>query len=61
MNRNFPAECFQENFLLFSDPHKTPEKYNLYKGLGHLAEMIATILSKVERLEQLLGSWPSHP
>ncbi len=43
------ARCFQENFNLF---HKDTEKFNLYRGLGYMAAMIQTLLSKVENLEQ---------
>lgn len=49
MDRNLPTRCFEENFNLF---YRDPEKYNLYKGLGYMAEMIALILQKVENLEQ---------
>jgi hypothetical protein len=49
MDRTFPARCFEENFNLFRNDH---EKSNLYKGLGYMATMIATLLSKVENLEQ---------
>lgn len=43
------ARCFQENFNIF---HKDTEKFNLYRGLGYMATMIQTLLSKVDNLEQ---------
>ena len=49
MDRTLPARCFEENFYMFAKDH---EKSNLYNGLGHMAKMIETLLSKVENLER---------
>ncbi|MGA7563069.1 MAG: hypothetical protein WBW55_07705 [Desulfobaccales bacterium] len=49
MDRTLPERCFQENFNMFRSDH---EKSNLYKGLGYMAAMVGTLLSKVENLEQ---------
>lgn len=49
MNRTLLARCFEENFNLFRNDN---EKSNLYKGLGYMATMIETLLSKVENLQQ---------
>ena len=49
MDRTLPARCFEENFNRFRND---AEKSNLYKGLGYMATMVSTLLSKVENLEQ---------
>lgn len=35
--------CFAENTSHFADSKKEPEKFNLYKGLWHLARAISDI------------------
>lgn len=44
--------CFKENRADFGDPRVSPEKYNLYNGLGNLAEGIAALQAQVLALAQ---------
>lgn len=53
LNDDVAAKCFNENRNLYSNPQTTPEKFNLYNGLEHMALMVQTLLSWVEHLEKI--------
>jgi hypothetical protein len=40
MSAQSAIECFNENIKLFANPQTETEKYNLYRGLGELADAI---------------------
>jgi hypothetical protein len=40
MSAQSAMDCFNENIKLFANPQIEPEKYNLYRGLGELADAI---------------------
>jgi hypothetical protein len=39
-----------ENIRLFGNPQIQPEKYNLYRGLGEMADAIKRIANDVEAI-----------
>ena len=45
-------DSFKANIEPFSDATSDPEKYNLYLGLINLAEAIAEIEKRLNRIEQ---------
>ena len=52
MTLEIAKKCFEENLLLFGDAKSEPEKYNLYKGLAHLANAIEDLQRASETLAQ---------
>jgi hypothetical protein len=43
-------DCFAENFKLFGDARRDPERHNLYKGLHHVADVLASMQMKIDGL-----------
>lgn len=55
-HNNLAARCFNENKNRFGNPQTSPEKFNLYNGLEHMAIMIENLLSRVGNLESQIQS-----
>ncbi len=57
---NLAQKCFDENLAFFtstapSAPPDMKEKYNLYVGLGALAEALSYLEGRVRRMEEVLN------
>ena len=50
------AKCFRENREQFTTPEQSPEKFNLYSGLEHMALMIMDLHQRFQSLEHELHS-----
>lgn len=58
MDKHYSANLFRTNIGRCAGDQ---EKADLYRGLTHLAEMVAVILEKVENLEKSPGPRPKFP
>ena len=46
------AACFGENVKRFGDFQKDPERYDLYRGLAAMSEVLEQVLEGQARLER---------
>jgi hypothetical protein len=46
--------CFNENVQLFSNSQVEPEKYNLYRGLGELANAIKKLSNEIDAVKHAI-------
>jgi hypothetical protein len=51
---NVAKKCFKENLELFGNSKTQPEKFNLYKGLTHLADEIGDLHKEIDKLQREL-------
>ena len=49
------AACFSENIKLFANAQTQPEKYNLYRGLTAMSEVLENLVHHVHKLEMQLA------
>jgi seryl-tRNA synthetase len=47
--------CFNENIQLFSNSLAEPEKYNLYRGLGELADAIRKLSNEIDAIKHVIN------
>jgi hypothetical protein len=55
MSAQSAMDCFNENIQLFGNSQTEPEKYNLYRGLGELADAIKRIEKDVADIKRKIG------
>ena len=55
MSTQIALECFKENIKFYCDPHKAPEKNNLYTGLYNLAEAIQRIEGQLQQIQTAMN------
>lgn len=49
------AACFAENVKLFADFEKDPERYNLYRGLVAMSEVLEQVLQRQDEIERQIA------
>lgn len=55
-NGKLASSCFLENIQLFANPQTEPEKYNLYRGLAAMAEIVEAAHLQLYSIETRLDS-----
>jgi hypothetical protein len=55
MSTQSAIACFNENIKLFGNPQVEPEKYNLYRGFGEMADAIQRLEHEIAAIKKLVG------